>query len=292
MRLYTMKRFHIHLVSDATGETINSVARAAIAQFEDLEVVEHFWSLVRSERQIDNVIAGVETNPGVVLFTLVDRVIRERLENGCQRLQVPTVALLDPVITVLSSYLGMESHGEPGRQHALDAEYFGRIDAMHFVLTHDDGQSLQSLNDADVVLLGVSRTSKTPTCFYLANRGVKAANVPLVPGCPLPAEVERLDDPLVVGLTTTPERLVEVRRNRLRVLNRGDETDYVDLGQVRDEVRAALRIYAKHEWPVIDVTRRSVEETAAEIHQHLVDRTGGEVVVSTRIGKYGAEPGA
>ena len=292
MRLYAMKRFHIHLVSDATGETINSVARAAIAQFEDLEVVEHFWSLVRSERQIDNVIAGVETNPGVVLFTLVDRVIRERLENGCQRLQVPTVALLDPVITVLSSYLGMESHGEPGRQHTLDAEYFGRIDAMHFVLTHDDGQSLQSLNDADVVLVGVSRTSKTPTCFYLANRGVKAANVPLVPGCPLPAEVERLDDPLVVGLTTTPERLVEVRRNRLRVLNRGDETDYVDLEQVRDEVRAALRIYATHEWPVIDVTRRSVEETAAEIHQHLVDRIGGEVVVSTRIGKYGAEPGA
>lgn len=292
MRLYAMKRFHIHLVSDATGETINSVARAAIAQFEDVEVVEHFWSLVRSERQIDNVIAGVETNPGVVLFTLVDRTVRERLEKGCQRLQVPSVALLDPVITVLSSYLGMESQGEPGRQHALDAEYFGRIDAMHFVLTHDDGQLLQSLNEADVVLLGVSRTSKTPTCFYLANRGVKAANVPLVPGCPLPAEVERLDDPLVVGLTTTPERLVEVRRNRLRVLNRGDETDYVDLEQVRDEVRAALRIYAKHEWPVIDVTRRSVEETAAEIHQHLVDRTGGEVVVSTRIGKYGAEPGA
>ncbi len=287
-----MKRFHIHLVSDATGETINSVARAAIAQFEDVEVVEHFWSLVRSERQIDKVIAGVETNPGVVLFTLVDRAIRDRLEKACQRLQVPSVPLLDPVITVLSSYLGVESHGEPGRQHALDAEYFGRIDAMHFVLTHDDGQSLQSLNDADVVLLGVSRTSKTPTCFYLANRGVKAANVPLVPGCPLPAEVERLDDSLVVGLTTTPERLVEVRRNRLRVLNQGDETDYVNLEQVRDEVRAALRIYAKHEWPVIDVTRRSVEEIAAEIHQHLVDRTGGEVAVSTRIGEYGAESGA
>ncbi len=199
---------------------------------------------------------------------------------------------VDPVITVLSSYLGMESHCEPGRQHALDAEYFGRIDAMHFVLTHDDGQSLQSLNDADVVLLGVSRTSKTPTCFYLANRGVKAANVPLVPGCPLPAEVERLDDPLVVGLTTTPERLVEVRRNRLRMLNQGDETDYVNLEQVREEVRTALRIFAKHAWPVIDVTRRSVEEIAAEIHQHLVDRTGGEVVVSTRIGEYGAEPGA
>ena len=283
-----MNRFHLHLVSDATGETINSVARAAIAQFAGVEVVEHFWSLMRSRRQIDNVLAAVEANPGVVLFTLVDSDLREHLETGCRRLNVHTVPVLEPVIAALSGYLGIESNGEPGRQHALDAEYFGRIDAMHFVLTHDDGQALDTLENADVVLLGVSRTSKTPTCFYLANRGVKAANVPFVPGMPVPPEVEGLAKPVVIGLTTTPERLVEVRRNRLRMMNHDQETDYVDLETVREEVLAARRLYAKHQWPVIDVTRRSIEEVAAEVLQQLAHRFGGEVVFSMRTADGGA----
>ncbi|MFQ5783656.1 MAG: pyruvate, water dikinase regulatory protein [Alphaproteobacteria bacterium] len=283
-----MKRFHLHLVSDATGETINSVARAAVAQFADIEAVEHFWSLVRSKRQIDNVLAGIEANPGVVLFTLVDQELRQRLEAGCRRLNVPSVPLLEPVISVLSTHLGTESRGQPGRQYTLDAEYFTRIDAMQFVLTHDDGQSVHDLDKADVLLLGVSRTSKTPTCFYLANRGIKAANVPLVPGAELPPELEKLTTPLVLGLTVTPERLVEIRRNRLHMLNQGEETDYVDLERVTEEVLAARRIYARHGWPVIDVTRRSIEEIAAAVLQHMAKRVGGEVVLSTRIPPNGA----
>ncbi|MFQ5957796.1 MAG: pyruvate, water dikinase regulatory protein [Alphaproteobacteria bacterium] len=283
-----MKRFHLHLVSDATGETINSVARAAIAQFEDVEAVEHFWSLVRSKKQIDNVLAGVEVNPGVVMYTLVDAVLRDQLEEGCRRLQVPSVPLLEPVIAVLSNHLGIEARGLPGHQHALDAEYFTRIDAMHFVLSHDDGQMLHNLDSADVVLVGVSRTSKTPTCFYLANRGIKAANVPLVPGTELPPEIEKLDKPLVVALTVTPERLVEIRRNRLRVLNQEEETDYVDLERVTEEVLTARRVYAKHRWPVIDVTRRSIEEIAAAILQHMARRLGGEVIFSTRVAPHAA----
>ncbi len=279
-----MKRFHLHLVSDATGETINSVARAAISQFEDIEVVEHFWSLVRGKRQIENVIAAIETDPGVVVYTLVDSGLRETLETGCRRLNVPAVPVLEPVIAALSAYLGIESHGEPGRQHALDAEYFDRIEAMHFVLTPDDGQSLHNLEAADVVLLGVSRTSKTPTCFYLANRGIKAANVPLVLGMPIAPEVEGLKNTVVIGLTTTPERLIEVRRNRLRSMNHDQETDYVDLAMVREEVLAARRLFAKHQWPIIEVTRRSIEEVAAEILQYIAHRHGGEVVSSMRVG--------
>ena len=283
-----MKRFHIHLVSDATGETINSVARAAISQFEDIEVIEHFWSLVRGKRQIENVLAAIESNPGVVVFTLVNAGLRETLETGCRRLNVPAVPVLEPVIAALSNYLGIESHSEPGRQHALDSEYFDRIDAMHFVLTHDDGQSLHNLENADVVLLGVSRTSKTPTCFYLANRGIKAANVPLVPGSPVAPEIEALDNPVVIGLTTTPERLIQVRRNRLRSMNHDQETDYVDLAMVREEVLSARRLFAKHQWPIIDVTRRSIEEVAAEILQYIAHRHGGEVVSSTRVvGRHG-----
>ncbi len=278
-----MKRFHLHLVSDATGETINSVARAVIAQFEDVEAVEHFWSLVRSKRQIDNVLAAIEATPGVVLFTLVDKDLRDRLERGCRRLGIPSVPVLEPVIEVLSAHLGSEVRGQPGRQHLLDAEYFTRIDAMHFVLAHDDGQSAHDLEDADVVLVGVSRTSKTPTCFYLANRGIKAANVPVVPGAPLPPEVATLSRPLVLGLTITPERLVEIRRNRLRILHQDAETDYVDLEHVTEEVLAARRLYARRKWPVIDVTRRSIEEVAAAILQHMARHTGAETVYSTHI---------
>ncbi len=279
-----MKRIHLHLVSDATGETINSVARAALAQFEDIEAVEHFWSLVRSKRQIDATLAGIAANPGVVLFTMVDGDLRQRLEAGCRELGIPTVPLLEPVIAVLSNFLGIEARGLPGRQHILDGEYFTRIDAMHFVLAHDDGQMMQTLNEADVVLVGVSRTSKTPTCFYLANRGVKAGNVPLVPGRDLPVEVENLTKPLIIGLTLSVERLVEVRRNRLRLLSQDDHTDYVEYEQVNEEVTAARRLFSRHEWPVIDVTRRSIEEVAAAILQHMANRLGGEVIFSTRTG--------
>ncbi len=282
-----MKQFHLHLVSDATGETINSVVRAAVAQFEDVEAIEHFWSLVRSKRQIDQVLAAVEANPGVVLFTLVDAALRDHLEDGCRRLQVPSVPVLEPVIAVLSNHLGVEARGQPGRQHALDADYFSRIDAIHYVLNHDDGQMAHDLDSADVVLIGVSRTSKTPTCFYLANRGIKAANVALVPGATVPAGIERLVKPLVVGLTISPERLVEVRRNRLRVLDQDEVTDYVDLDRVTEEVLVGRRLFTKHRWPVIDVTRRSIEEIAAEILQHMARRRGGEVIFSMRVGPDG-----
>lgn len=285
-----MKQFHLHLVSDATGDTINAVARATVAQFEDCEAVEHFWPLVRTTRQINQVLAAVKANPGVVMYTLVDGALRNCLEDGCRRLRVPSVPVLEPVVAALSNHLGIEARGQPGRQHALDAEYFTRIDAIQFVLNHDDGQMLYDLDDADVVLIGVSRTSKTPTCFYLANRGIKAANVPIVPGAALPPEVERLSKPLLVGLTIGSERLVEVRRNRLGVLDQWDETDYVDPESVAKEVLDARRAFTKRHWPVIDVTRRSIEEIAAAILQHMAGRVGGELIFSRRAGPHSMTP--
>jgi regulator of PEP synthase PpsR (kinase-PPPase family) len=270
------RNFHLHLVSDATGETINSVARACMAQFEGVEVVEHAWTLVRTRGQLDKVLAAVESHPGVVLFTMVNDALRATLQDGCRRLQVPCIPVLDPIIGALASHLGIESRGQPGKQHALDAEYFGRIDAMSFALAHDDGQSTWDLESADVLLVGVSRTSKTPTCIYLANRGIKAANVPTVPGCPLPPEVLEIKRPLIVGLTKDPNQLVQVRRNRLRILAEAQETDYVDLDAVRREVAEARRLFAAHGWPVIDVSRRSIEETAASIIQLLSRHRGGE----------------
>jgi len=268
------RQFHLHLVSDATGETINSVARACLVQFEGIEPAEHTWSLIRTSGQMDKVMTGIRDHPGIVLFTIVNRDLREQLVEGCRKLQVPCIAVLDPVLVALANYLGQQASGLPGRQHELDAEYFARIDAMTFALAHDDGQSARNYEEADVILVGVSRTSKTPTCIYLANRGIKAANVPVVPGCPVPAELLSAHRPLIVGLTKDPTQLVHLRRNRLRLLGQDEQTDYVDPDSVREEVAQARRLCIEHRWPMLDVTRRSIEETAASIIQMLGEHRG------------------
>jgi regulator of PEP synthase PpsR (kinase-PPPase family) len=230
--------------------------------------------MVRTRNQIERVIAGVEANRGVVLFTLVSDTLRLLLQEGCRRIQVPVIPVLDPVIGALASYLGRASRGLPGKQHLLDNQYFARIDAMTFALNHDDGQSGWGIDEADVCLVGVSRTSKTPTCLYLANRGIKAANVPLVPGVPLPPELLSAKHPLIVGLTNDPERLIQLRRHRLDVLHHSSSSEYTDIDAVRAEIREARRVFAERHWPVIDVTRRSIEETAAAIMKLLARRYG------------------
>jgi hypothetical protein len=261
------KTFHLHLVSDSTGETLNLVSRATLVQFDNIDAVEHTWNMIRNEKQVAEALAGIKENPGFVLLTLVDGGLRSRLEDGCRELKVPCIPILDPVVSALGSYLKAEIHAEPGRQHVMDAEYFSRIDALHFVLSHDDGQSTHNLNDADIIVTGVSRTSKTPTCIYLANRGLKAANVPIVPGCSAPPELLAAEKPLIVGLTNDPRQLIQIRRNRLRSLGQDEETDYVDLETVVVEVKHAKRLYEANGWPVIDVTRKSIEEVAANILQ-------------------------
>jgi regulator of PEP synthase PpsR (kinase-PPPase family) len=266
---------HLHLVSDATGETLNSVARACLVQFEGVDPEEHVWSLVRTKGQMDKVLRGIEEHPGPVLFTLVNTGLRDQLMEGCRRLDVPCIAVLDPVIHRLATWFEVAIRGRPGLQHVLDAEYFERMDAMNFALAHDDGQLTEDLNLADVVLVGVSRTSKTPTCIYLANRGIKAANVPVVPGCPVPPSLLSATRPLVVGLTKDPTQLVQVRRNRLRMIAKDQsETEYVDPESVREEVSMARKLCQRQGWPVIDVSRRSVEETAATIMGYFARHRG------------------
>ncbi len=261
----TEQTFNLHLVSDATGETLQMLARAAITQFEGYEPEEFIWTMVRSSAQLQMVIDGIQQSPGIVLFTLVDANLRRDLINACRSLETPCVDVLDPTIATLRDFLHTEAKNQPGRQHTLDEEYFQRIDAMHFCLAHDDGQSLETIHEADVVLVGVSRTSKTPTCMYLANRGVKAANVPLVSGAPTPDELERLKAPLVIGLINSVKRLVELRRSRLLLLNENADTPYADEDEIKKEIAAARRLFTRHGWPVIDVTGRSIEETAAAV---------------------------
>jgi regulator of PEP synthase PpsR (kinase-PPPase family) len=264
---------HLYLVSDATGETVRSIARACAVQFEGVEVVEHLWPMVRSRRALEIALEDVGEQPGIVFYTLLNHDLAAHLEQFCRSRSVPCISVMEPFITLMARHFGQAPKGLPGKQHVLDAEYFHRIEAMNFAMAHDDGQKQVSLAEAEVILVGVSRTSKTPTCIYLANRGVKAANVPIVPGIPLPASLFQCAHALVVGLTEDPARLVEIRKNRMRLQNSAQmPSDYTDLEKVREEVAEAKRLFARQGWAVIDVTRRSIEETAAAVLQLLSQR--------------------
>jgi regulator of PEP synthase PpsR (kinase-PPPase family) len=257
--------FHLHLVSDATGETLIAVSRATAAQFDNVYSIEHLYPLVRSEAQLAKAIAEIEAAPGMVLFTLVDQSLAQKLEAACQAVGAPCLSVLQPILNHFQSYLGAAANPRPGAQHMLNAEYFKRIDALNYTLMHDDGQMAESYEDADVLLIGVSRSSKTPTSIYLANRGIKTANIPLVPNVTLPKSVLGLKHPLIVGLIASPERLIQIRQNRLEALHAGLDSPYVDRVAVCEEVAQARRLFTEHGWAVIDVTRRSIEETAAAI---------------------------
>jgi regulator of PEP synthase PpsR (kinase-PPPase family) len=265
--------FHLHLISDSTGETLITVARAASAQYAKVQPVEHVYPLVRTQKQLDRVLAEIAEEPGIVLYTLLDNDLVERLEKHCREMSLPCLSILGPVLQLLRSYLGTETSHRVGAQHTLNAEYFKRIDALNFTMLHDDGQHLDGLEEADVVLVGVSRTSKTPTSIYLANRGVKTGNVPLVPGVDVSRHVEELSRPLVVGLYASPERIVQIRQNRLLGLKaHHDDDQYIDRKAVAEEVALSRKLCAKHQWPSIDVTRRSIEETAAAVLSLLAER--------------------
>lgn len=259
--------FHLHLVSDSTGETLLAVSRAVAAQYEGISAIEHVYPLVRSATQLERALAAIVDEPGIVLYTLVNGELANELNRVCGAESIPVLSVLDPVVNLFHSYLGTETMARPGAQHTLNADYFKRIDAMNYTLAHDDGLIGGDLDGADVILLGVSRTSKTPTAIYLANRGIKTANVPLVPGVPLPealvnAQIKR---PLVVGLVASPDRIVQIRQNRLLSLNADDDSPYVDREAVAAEIAESRKLCARNDWPVIDVTRRSIEETAAAI---------------------------
>jgi regulator of PEP synthase PpsR (kinase-PPPase family) len=269
-----MKQFNLHLVSDSTGETVSSVARAAMAQFDGIEPEENIWSLIRTKGQMEKVIASIQERPGMVLFTIVQPNLREMLTTACREMNTPCVPVLNSVVSEFATYLRMPVKASPGKQYELTEEYFTRVEALNFALTHDDGQATWNLEEADIVLVGPSRTSKSPTCIYLANRGFKAANVPYVAGVDLPQELFQLKKPFVVGLTIDMERLLQIRRTRLQSMKDTSNQDYIDPEGVHAEIMASRKLFVAQRWPVIDVSRRSVEETAATIIQKYRDRYG------------------
>ena len=258
---------HIHLVSDSTGETVHQITRACVAQFSNVRTTEHVWTLVRSHNHVDAVFAGVDRNPGILLMSVMDEDLRSEFESRCTKRGIPHVSVLDPVVDLLGRTLGKPMRNRPGGQRQLDTAYFNRMAAVDFAVRHDDGLNMGELHDADILLVGVSRTSKTPTSMYLAHRGYKVANYALVPKVPFPAQYIDGLKLFVVGLTNDPKRLSVVRKTRQIVQSDESNVVYTDLERITEEVRDARRLFSQNQWPVIDVTRRSVEETAAAVIQ-------------------------
>ncbi|MBX8799962.1 kinase/pyrophosphorylase [Ochrobactrum sp. MR28] len=262
----TLSYFHLHLISDATGETLLAAGRAAAAQYSYARAIEHMYPLIRTEKQLAKILENIDAEPGIVLYTVVDQKLALKIDEACSQMGIPSVSVLEPVLATFQSYLGAPAHRRASAQHVLDADYFRRIDALNFTMEHDDGQLPPDLEEADIILIGISRTSKTPTSIYLANRGIKTANIPLVLGIRLPEALLHVKKPLVVGLIASAERISHIRQNRMLGTSPGLDTEsYTDRINIAQELAYARNICERNNWPVIDVTRRSIEETAAAI---------------------------
>ncbi|MCT4655619.1 MAG: kinase/pyrophosphorylase [Cohaesibacter sp.] len=261
--------FHLHLISDATGETLIAVARAAASQYTNTQPIEHVHPLIRTDQQLEKILRRIEEEPGIVLYTLVNPDLSARLEAHCQKLHIPICNVLSPVFGLFQTYLGASEQGLAGAQHSLNSDYFNRIEAMNFTMMHDDGQSPHTVGDADIIIVGISRTSKTPTSVYLANRGLRVANIPLVPNIPLPAPIDSYHKPMIIGLIASPSRIMQIRQNRvLGFGNEGNQSDYLNRNMIGEEIAYTRKMCQRNQWPILDVTRKSIEETAAEIYKY------------------------
>tara|TARA_B100001248_G_C27379178_1_gene456015 strand:+ start:910 stop:1749 length:840 start_codon:yes stop_codon:yes gene_type:complete len=259
------KEINIHLVSDSTGETIENTVSATISQFPDVHRKEFFWPMTRTEDQIKDITQNLKKNPGLVVFSIVDDKNRALLEDSCKNMNMPFVSPLDSLLNILKEILALSETKITGVQHRLDENYFRRIDAFEFAMQHDDGQRISSMGDADIILVGVSRTSKTPTSIYLANKGLKVANIPLVANTQLPEELFGFKKPIIIGLIKDPRSLMQVRQTRLKMMGENNLTSYDDINHIKFEISQARLIYTKYGWPSVDVSRRSVEETSASV---------------------------
>ncbi len=259
--------YQIYLISDSTGETLERIFLALKAQFKNIQYKIHSYSFTRTENQILKILEDAQNNENaIILYTIVDNSLAKYLANTSNTKKIPCFGVLGNLILNFSKILNQKASHEPSGQHILNEEYYDRIEAIQFTMNHDDGNLLNEIDKSDIILIGVSRTSKTPTSIYLANKGFKTSNIPLVNENSLPEKLKKNpQSTCVIGLSTEPERLADLRKNRMNSLREIDNTNYTNLEDIKDEVRKAKKTFQKYKWPVIDVTRKSVEETAASI---------------------------
>jgi len=261
---------HVYLLSDATGETVERVARAALTQFKDVDVRLHRMGQIRNRQDIARALDEVSREPGIIFYTLVNTELAQYVRNEVEARQLEAVDLITPLLYKLAEFLEMRPQKLPGLQYEMNSEYYRRMEAVDFTVKQDDGQEPRNLHKADIVLIGVSRSSKTPLSMYLAHKGYKVANVPLIQGIDPPVELEQVEKERVVGLIIDTQRLVDIRSARLRNLRQSPRGSYADYRQVEEELAYCRRFYRAHPaWLVIDVTNKSVEESAAEILSRL-----------------------
>ena len=260
------EKYNVYLVSDSTGETLDRIFLSLKSQFANFEYNKKEFAFIRTEQQIDKIIKECsEVENSIILYTIVETKLAKYLSNQSQEFSVPCFGVLGNLILSFSKLLNQKAIHKPSAQHVLDEDYYKRIEAIQFTMSHDDGKKVDDINNADVILLGVSRTSKTPTSIYLANRGYKAINIPLVLNHDIPKELRSNKVSCIIGLVADPERLSDIRRNRVAIMKDQKLKDYTDLDSIKKEVEDSKKLFKRNNWPVIDVTRRSVEETAASI---------------------------
>ncbi len=260
------EKYNVYLVSDSTGETLDRIFLSLKSQFENFEYEKKEFAFVRTEQQIDKIIKECnELENSLILYTIVETKLAKYISNQSQKFDLPCFGVLGNLILSFSKLLNQKAIHKPSAQHVLDDDYYKRIEAIQFTMSHDDGKKVDDINNADVVLLGVSRTSKTPTSIYLANRGYKTINIPLVLDQKIPTGLTKNVSACIVGLVADPERLSDIRRNRVALMKDPKLKDYTNLDFIKKEVEDSKILFKKNNWPIIDVTRRSVEETAASI---------------------------
>ena len=259
--------YQIYLVSDSTGETLDRIFMALKAQFKNFKYEIHQFSFTRTENQITKILNNIKKNKGsVILYTIVDNKLAKFLVQESNEKNIPCFGVLEDLIINFSKLLNQKASHIPSGQHVLDEEYYQRVEAIQFTMNHDDGNMVEDIHKSDIVLLGVSRTSKTPTSIYLANKGYKTSNIPLVNENSIPEYLKKNPSLMcVVGLSTEPQRLIDVRKNRMNLIKENENIDYTNLNKISEEVEEAKKTFKKYRWPVLDVTRKSVEETAASV---------------------------
>jgi len=271
-----MKNLTIHLVSESSGQTVKHAANTAISKFSDLEVKKYHWPMIRNSKMLEEVFEKIKQKPGVILYTISDERLCEELKRFCFNIKIPAISVVSRIVKEISEYIGVGADSGVGYINKFDDSYFDKVEAIDYTLRHDDGNGVEEMDEADIILVGPSRTSKTPTSIYLAYNGFKTANIPIIYGHDFPEFLSKKKGQIIVGLTINPSRLIEIRENRMNFIQAREGSNYTDIKIIQEECRKTKRLCSENNWKIIDVSTRSIEESAAIIMKVYYEQKKGK----------------